>query len=1070
VEQQLRLKIIGDPRGAITSLNQVNATAMGVATGVRTAFTEVGSIIKSSLGFVAGFAAVKQALDLASQGEGLQRAQTALIQNQIKAGGKQATMAKDLAGTWGTIAGTSDKYSTSLVQQANMLSIHTGISVNAITQAQNLLIPNSDLLNLYQQQKGSFGDITQAAANLSSLMGGNIVTSARMLGRVLADPAKRMGQLSRYGFSLNAQQTAQIKNTTSLLKQQELFVKDVNQSMGGVAQAAISPMQRIANDFKLILQQLGVGLLPILDAFATFLEKSNLISAITPLFTTMAAAISQVSQTIGVTFGQAVQAATPLLKIFTAGIMPNLMNILQPALVAVGQVLQMLSKTFTSTEVKPFIASLDKVASLVVAGIKPAFAALVDLFKSLTSSQGAITMLFKSLADDLTIIAPVLPNIVLLMAQLLQAVAPFLGTMVPSIAVLLNIAARAARVIGDAVGMLAKAFSHMHWLASGIGGILGVVAAVWFTRNVFLRPILGIIAQVRSLTATLLKLGSTTRGLFAGFGKGAPADAGIAPGIANRYVGALYGKAQASQALMIRELGRQVESGEVSYRSYNRQLRELNLAGPVSQVGYSVLKRANIPGIGSALSGGGEKGFFNKMAAYLLGPSKNEVMSVYKMSEALIAEEEEQKTELEKNTAAMMDLTTAISDAASKSALGGLTGSLSATTLPPPPTPSEEWLRTLPAPPKPPEELLALQEHLKTLPPPPAPPAEWIAAQETAAKKGAFSAFRDRVGGGLLGRVGSRVGGMMRGLPGKVAGGAGAGLMVAQMSGLIPQPGKGVGGAIGSVAQGAMTGMMFGPWGAAAGALLGLGMNLYKNWKPFHNLVNAIGKGLKTAGEWVWKHLQPAFKAMWPVLKEIGTIIKDVFVFEWKAFVLEVKIVVALVKDLWSAFMDVWHAIDGFWHLMDKAWHAISYGFNMAWYIIYGGFVKMANMIIRAYDDTLGAVIGGIAGALGFSSNTGNIGTLKEPAPPTAKFHSGGMVPGPIGRDFPATLQGGEAVLSIAHLNAMKRGGTGGGMTVAPGAVVITVQGSADPAVAAQIQRGVERAFHEFLNKATIHR
>ena len=311
MDESLRLRIIGDPSGAITSLNQVNAVAAGVVSGMRTSFTELGGVIKGAVGWVAGFEAIKRGIELASTQEGLLRTQTNILRNQHEVSGK-------LVGSWQQIAGTSglaSQYSTHLEQQAIQLSTNTGISLNQVTQAQNLLIPNSDLLNLYKQQGDYFGEVTKAAANLASLMGGNMVASSRVLARTLADPAKKMSSLTRYGFSLNKQQQAQLKATNGLLNQQKLFVQDINNTLKGTAEAAVPPVKRLANDFNNILMLLGQGFEPIIASFAEVLGNPAFIGGIQKTMEAMATAIGDVSMTMGTTMGNMMTAMVPLLNI-----------------------------------------------------------------------------------------------------------------------------------------------------------------------------------------------------------------------------------------------------------------------------------------------------------------------------------------------------------------------------------------------------------------------------------------------------------------------------------------------------------------------------------------------------------------------------------------------------------------------------------------------------------------------------------------------------------------------------------------------------------------------------------
>jgi hypothetical protein len=723
MDESLRLKIIGDPSGAITSLNQVNTVAAGVASGVKTSFAGVSDIIKSSLGWLAGFEAIKKGLDLASAQEGLLRTQTELLKNQGTLGQQLAGGAKG----WGIIAGTSNEYSKTLAQQAMQLSQNTGIQLNQITQAQNLLIPNSDLLTLFQKQKGSFQETTQAAANLASLMGGNMVASSRVLSRTLADPAKKMSSLTRYGFSLTVAQQAAIKGTNSLLGQQVLFIQDVNKSLGGVAQAAIPPMQRLSNDFQNILLSIGTGLLPLVDSFAKVLSNSSLIQGIATAFSALANAIGPIANVIGTEMGDAISALTPLINLFTQGIIPALMRIAQPFVTAASQILNAVGSVFNNPAVARVVTMMTELATVIIKAVQPSLNLIVKTFDQMASKNGPLTQFFDSLVKSLQIMAPLLPSLITLVMQLLVAFLPLMTTMLPTMATLIRIVADVANGISKVVTFITNMVEHMHGLFKIVAMGVGVLLAVWFTRDLFLKPIMGAIAQIRSLTATLLKMGIVGKEAFAGMSAGDK-------GFAGKLKGYQGGVAKAQTYLLEQQVGKKFQDKEISPRDYRREMRRISMQGPAFEEEMRRLRRSNNIVYGRLFGKEGGN-FMSRLQTNLLGPNKTVLAEMMKASEKYEQGEEENDGALGENTRALHRLADHLG--ASKEQFGQL-GQMSLLDEDGKPTYSNE------------EQLSLFKGQGENL-------ASDL--EKSVGKSGFLSRIAERFGGGMFGKIAGMLGG-----------------------------------------------------------------------------------------------------------------------------------------------------------------------------------------------------------------------------------------------------------------------------------------------------------------------
>jgi hypothetical protein len=819
MDESLRLRIIGDPSGAITSLNQVNAVAAGVVGGMRTSFMELGSVIKGAIGFVAGFEAIKKGLDLASSQQSLLRVQTKLLENQNSLG-------KQLAGSWDTIAGTSDKYSATLSKQAMTLSINSGINMNSITQAQNLLIPNQDLLKLYQSHAGAFDETTQAAANLSRQMKTDIVGGARALARVLADPAKKLSSLTRYGFSLNQKQMKDLKATNGLMNQQKLFIKDINSALGGVADASIAPMDKLKNDFNIILMALGTGFLPIIEAFATILGKSDFVNGIASAFQQMAKVIAPIAESMGNMFGKAVTAMLPLLNLLTDGLLPNIMKVAAPFVDAATTIMTAIGKIFADSSVKETVNLMGKMAETLVKDLTPTFKILTDVFAKMSGKGGALTQFFQSLVQSLTIMAPLLPAIVNLFAQLIVLSLPMMQTMLPVMAVIIRFVARIAAGIGHVLDFARKVIGPFHAIFTGIAMAVGVVAAVWFTRRLFIDPIRAAIAQIRSLTSYFLKMGIVGKEAFAGL-KGEKGMHGGLHGLGQ-------GRARAEQYLLEQQAGMRFSKGEINQRGYRREMRRISMQGPVFEEELKRLRRTSNPLYGKAFGGEGGN-LISRLRTTLLGPNKQVLEGLMSASKRFEQGEDENVLALNKNTEAILTLHSKMSGTnkvASK--LGGV-GSSAAEVA------NADFQRTIALAKNPAAyKAAALEEHRKQM-----MSFEGVKAAygmpdvvATSSKKlGLFGRMTGRLGGGI-----GKMGGMFGGMAGKVGSfggklGGGLGSLAVGLSGKFGSLASSLAGKFGGMASGigSKFGNLAGSLGGKFGSLVsGLG-------GKFGSLAGSIG-------------------------------------------------------------------------------------------------------------------------------------------------------------------------------------------------------------------------------------
>jgi hypothetical protein len=946
MDENLRLRILGDSTGAVDAIKKVEVAARASAETIGGIYERMGSILKGAIGFAGVGLALEKGLDLASKQQSLQAVQTQLLQNQ-------GLIGQSFLGTMVQQVGSSKKYSSELDKQATTLSLQTGLAKNAYIQAQNLLLPNQDLSKLWIKNKDNLQLATLTAGNLAEVMGtgaGGVTSSARMLARSLADPAKHMSSMTRYGVTLSLEEQKRIKSvekTNGLLAAQQLFLQDINKHVKGTAQASIAPIDQLKNTISLFMQDIGMGFLPILDSLVASLDP--FIKAFEPIMQGFAKGIASISESLGSSLGNVLTAFVPIIDVFTQGVLPALLSMLVPILKLVGDVTkifvdQLGGLTGTAGVLGAISAIFVKMGLAVSKNLMIAVKQLTDSFQQM-ANNGTLKAFLDSIVTSLTALAPILPALANIFAQFLTALIPAIPVFTQMLTLMINAFAWLAGKGSTAITFISQNLGVLSGIIKVLAVPLAALAAVWFTKGLFLTPIelmVGGIGKVGRSLGTLKSLMGGMRGV-AGDVFGSQSGNGLRGGFASRVSAPME---RIGGILKEREAGRLanlVSRGKITEEEYSKRL--------ASGAGSRLLGKSN--SLFSSILGGNLTGMSSPLP-------KNQLDAT------------------NKNTQALHGLTTKLgggySFGGSNSPLGGVTGAL----------------------------------------------------EKSATKSGFFS----KLSGGLLKAGGSTLG---RGAIGAVAGLA-VSALVPQLQKIMP---KSVANVAGGVMSGAAAGSMFGAPGMLIGGAIGGITQLYKNFKPFRDLVHEV----------------------FNVFKKIGGYLKDGISFYIKGIGIEFKIVKTIVMDIWKAIKFMWDGLVGgakmAWGIVTGVFNAITNAASSVWNAFYNGFVTVANAIIGVYDATIGWIPGM------------HVNKLKPVGPgntkPKGKMHSGGIVPGMTGREVPMMLQAGEAVMSINQVRNANRGGNGAGNTlnIHPNAFSVTVNGSADAHVTAQIKTHVDAQFQE---------
>lgn len=153
------------------------------------------------------------------------------------------------------------------------LSIKTGIDDEVIQTGANLLLTFKNVRNEAGRGANIFDRATTAAADLS-IQFGSVDGASKVLGKALNDPIKGIAALSRAGVQFTQQQKDQIRTLVEsgdVLGAQKIILGEVESQVGGAAEAAADPMQKLGVVVGNLKEQIGAALLPAVGAAATWL-------------------------------------------------------------------------------------------------------------------------------------------------------------------------------------------------------------------------------------------------------------------------------------------------------------------------------------------------------------------------------------------------------------------------------------------------------------------------------------------------------------------------------------------------------------------------------------------------------------------------------------------------------------------------------------------------------------------------------------------------------------------------------------------------------------------------------
>ncbi len=156
---------------------------------------------------------------------------------------------------------------------ATSLSNKTAIDDELIQSGANLILTFKNIRNEAGAGNDIFNQTTEAALNLSAAGFGSVESASLMLGKALNDPLAGLTALGRAGVTFSEQQKEQIKVLTEsgdLLGAQKIILEEVGSQVGGAAEAAADPIERLKVVVGNLGEQFGAVLLPIVEGVSRF--------------------------------------------------------------------------------------------------------------------------------------------------------------------------------------------------------------------------------------------------------------------------------------------------------------------------------------------------------------------------------------------------------------------------------------------------------------------------------------------------------------------------------------------------------------------------------------------------------------------------------------------------------------------------------------------------------------------------------------------------------------------------------------------------------------------------------
>jgi hypothetical protein len=154
---------------------------------------------------------------------------------------------------------------------ADETELSVGVDGEVIKATQAKLLTFRNLTKTADKMGGSFDRATIAALDMAAAGFGEATSNATQLGKALNDPIAGITALNRSGIQFTEDQRALIESLVEsgeVLAAQEIILKEVENQVGGTAEATATASDKIGIAFGEISEGIGTLLLPAINEFS----------------------------------------------------------------------------------------------------------------------------------------------------------------------------------------------------------------------------------------------------------------------------------------------------------------------------------------------------------------------------------------------------------------------------------------------------------------------------------------------------------------------------------------------------------------------------------------------------------------------------------------------------------------------------------------------------------------------------------------------------------------------------------------------------------------------------------
>jgi hypothetical protein len=176
----------------------------------------------------------------------------------------------------GLFGASSEAVTDRLITLAEVTAMQTGMDNLSIKATEAKLLTFKNLAMTADELGGAFDRAMMAAIDLAAAGFGTAESNAVQLGKALENPIKGMAALSKSGVTfteVEKEKIAALVESGGILQAQEIILKAVETQVGNTAMATANSSDIMKEGFAQFQQQLGLALLPVLEAVTPLLLK-----------------------------------------------------------------------------------------------------------------------------------------------------------------------------------------------------------------------------------------------------------------------------------------------------------------------------------------------------------------------------------------------------------------------------------------------------------------------------------------------------------------------------------------------------------------------------------------------------------------------------------------------------------------------------------------------------------------------------------------------------------------------------------------------------------------------------